>query len=205
MRTASHAMCLSTHASTKRQGGYMNGCALMLGSGRSNTLQLVVVDLNCWFLLECSVWIQLFSPTVIFSRGKNVGSQWLVSSVWWKNQNVRFTVFSHCINVFGFMWVHFTEERLANLAIRFSLSLCMDHSAMKEANLPPTERLSSCSAKLYRPFLAAPYRLKITPKRSSTPFFTMLHKCCKISNENPLYDRFWRHRCRNTLNRKVEN
>ena len=51
---------------------------------------------NAPFYLKNTFGSNFFSPTVLFSRGKNVGIQGSLSSVGWNLGDVRLTVFLYC-------------------------------------------------------------------------------------------------------------
>ena len=88
------------------------------GWGWWSDLHFVVMGLNCGFFTGMFFGSNFFSPTVIFSWGKNVGNQRSVSSVWWELDTFLFAVFSYCTYLSSLMcmfcwWIFWLDFLIA--------------------------------------------------------------------------------------------
>ena len=99
-------------------------CLFVFDSGSSSVVHCVFFVRNFCVLSKGNFWIQLFSPTVILSRGKNVGNRYAVSSVWWKLQVLRLTIFLYYTALTDHISVTSSCKFLTDLV--WARSFCLD-------------------------------------------------------------------------------
>ena len=81
---------------------------------------------NAAFYRKSTFGSNFFSPTVLFSRGKNVGIQGSLSSVEWKLQDARLTVSLYCTALND----HISSTSSCNfLTVVCARSFCFDFSS----------------------------------------------------------------------------